>query len=382
MELPGDLDKKIAELSPAKRALLERLRSKSAEPPPITARPPGSTIPLSFAQRRLWFLYALNPASTLYNVPRALRLEGKLDAAALEQSLNSIAARHEVLRTSFRMTADGPVQVVASNLNIPLPVTDLSSALEGERTAILERLAVEEVQIPFDLGKGPVWRARLFRLSPEDHVLVMVLHHIVSDGWTGGILFDELGSLYDAIVRKRPSPLPEVSLQYADYAVWQRSWLESEALESQLAYWREQLKDTTGELNLPADYSRPSLASYRGATRAIVLGGQSEKIRAFSREHGTTVFTTMLAALNILLYRWTGQSDLVVGTITANRNQLQTERMVGCFMNFLPLRSRFREADSGAEILAGTKRTVLEAYAHQECPFERLIEDINPQRKL
>ncbi len=384
MTLPGDLDKKIAELSPAKRALLDRLRKKGAgaAPPPITARPKDSAIPLSFAQQRLWFLYELDPSSTLYNVPRALRLKGALDIDALQESLNLLVSRHEVLRTRFAMTANGPEQIVVPHLTLPLPETDLSATPFNEQEVALRGLALQDVKQPFDLANGPVLRARLFRLGDQDHVLLIVLHHIVSDGWTGGIFFDELGVLYNATVEKKSSPLTKPALQYADYAIWQRNWLQGEVLEGQMDYWRSQLKGTATELVLPADRVRPSLPSYRGSTESVLLGDLSEKIKTFSQEKGTTVFVTMLAALKILLFRWTRQSDLVVGTITANRNQLETERMLGCFMNFLALRSQLAEKNTGAEILEQEKQTVLQAYAHQECPFDKLIEEINPERKL
>ncbi len=384
MMLPGDLDKKIAELSPAKRALLERLRKKGAiaAPPPITARSKDSTIPLSFAQQRLWFLYELDPASTLYNVPRALRLKGALDIAALQESLNQLVGRHEVLRTTFAMTANGPEQRIVPHLAIALPQTDLSDTMPPDQESALRNLALEDVKKPFDLSSGPVLRARLFRLGDRDHVLLIVLHHIVSDGWTGGIFFDELGALYNAITEKKPASLAPSPLQYADYAIWQRKWLQGEVLENQLAYWRSQLRGTATELILPADHPRPALPTYRGSTKAVLLGDLSEKVKAFSQKHGTTVFVTMLAALKILLFRWTRQADLVVGTITANRNQLETENMLGCFMNFLALRSPFSEEKTAAEILEQEKQTVLQAYAHQECPFDKLIEEINPERKL
>src|SRR3984885_4768278 len=291
MTLPGDLDKKIAELSPAKRALLERLRKKGAiaAPPPITARSKDSTIPLSFAQQRLWFLYELDPASTLYNVPRALLLKGALGVAALQESLNQLVRRHEVLRTTFAMTVDVPEQRIVPNVAIPLPQTDLSDTPTPNQESALRHLALEDIKKPFDLANGPVLRARLFRLGDQDHVLLIVLHHIVSDGWTGGIFFDELGDLYSAIAAKKRVSLTAPALQYADYAIWQRKWLQGEMLEKQLAYWRTQLHGTATELILPADHPRPALPSYRGSTESILLGELSEKIKAFSQEKGTTV---------------------------------------------------------------------------------------------
>ena len=383
MELPGDLDKKVAELSPAKRALLERLRGKSAEPPPITARPPGSTIPLSFAQQRLWLIHQLDPASYLYNVPRAVRMRGKLNLAALGEALNEIVRRHEILRTIFSSNGDGPVQEILPSLRIALPRSDISNlrgeALEHE----VQRQAVEETRRPFDLSTGPLLRARVLRLSPNDHVLVLAMHHIASDGWTAGLLFEELAALYQAFTKAQASPLAPLPIQYADYAIWQRQRMEGETLEKELSYWRDQMSGAPPSLKLPTDSERLDTFTYRGATRSIVLPKTlSQSTVRVGQNESVTLFTTLLTALKILLFRWSGQGDLVVGTVSANRNRTEVERLIGCFMNFLPLRDHVAGSASARELLAQVNKTALGAFAHQDCPFEKIIEALNPQRAL
>ena len=379
-----DLKSKVAGLSPAKRALLERMRKQAA----------GSSVPglrrrgeadsaLSFSQQRLWLIQQMDPASFLYNVPRAVRIRGKLKLAALEQALNQIVQRHEILRTTFRSDGNQPLQHVMPSVAIELPLTDLSALRGDALDHEVQRLAVEEVRRPFDLARGPLLRARIFRRSPEDHVLALAMHHIASDGWTAGILFDELGVLYQAFASGHPSPLPELPIQYADYAAWQREWMQGATLDQELAYWRGHMEGPPEALDLPTDHARPEDARYRGKTRSIVLPkALSDELKALSQREGVTVFTTLVAALKILLFRWSGQKDLVVGTVSANRNRTEIERLVGCFMNFLPLRDRLEADQSALALLAQVNKTVLGAYAHQDCPFEKMIEALNPQRAL
>jgi FkbH-like protein len=382
-----ELEKQLASLSPAKRALLEHKRKQAAAglsvAPRLRRRMERDGAPMSFAQQRLWLIYQMDPNSYLYNVPRAVRMKGRLDLPALERSLNKIVQRHEVLRTTFSAASGQPVQKVAADARVVLPLTDLSGLKEDQRDAEVRRLALEEVRHPFDLARGPLLRARVVRLGDQDHVLVLAMHHIVSDGWTGGILFEELGELYQAFLRGQPSPLPELPIQYADYAVWQREWMQGEVLDKELAYWRARLAGAASLLELPTDHPRPDRASYQGKKSTLLLPRVlSDELKSFSQMQGVTLFTTLLSALKILLFRWTGEDDLVIGTVSANRNQMEVEKLIGCFMNFLPLRDRVVPENTALEHLAQVNKTVLEAFAHQDCPFEKLIEALNPQRAL
>ena len=376
----SDLEQKIANLSPAKKALLARKRTESSTFPALRRVEHRDGVPLSFAQQRIWLIHELDPQSHLYNVPRLLRLTGKLDKAALEASLNEIIRRHEALRTTFRVDSGDPKQIIALELRIDLPLSDapFQNNVSPQQAAL--DLALEEYRRPFDLSRGPLLRARLWRIAEEEHLLLLVMHHIVSDGWSGGVLFGELGALYQAFATGRPSPLPELPVQYADYAVWQRSWLER-VLEQQTTYWRDRLAGAPPTLELPTDHPRPSDASYRGRTGSLALPPElAQRVIAFSQAQGVTLFAVMLAALQVLLYRWTGQEDLVVGTVSANRNTAELEQLIGCFINFLALRERLHPSEPVQALLARGKQTILEAYAHQDCPFEKVVEVVNPER--
>jgi hypothetical protein len=382
-----DLDKQIAGLSPAKRALLERKRRQAAASssvaPPIRRRPQSDSVPLSFSQQRLWLIQQLDPQSHLYNVPRAVRMKGKLQLDALERSLNGIVRRHEVLRTTFIAEGGQPVQKVAPGLHLSLPLTDLSKLDSSKQESEIQRLALAEIHQPFDLAVGPLLRARMLRLSEQDHVLVLAMHHIVSDGWTGGILFEELGALYEAMASGKASTLAELPIQYADYAVWQREWMQGAVLDKELAYWRERLADAPALLELPTDRTRPDTPGYRGKKTSIRLPKNlSDDLKTFSQRQGMTLFATMMAGLKILLHRWSGQDDLAVGTVSANRNQTEVEKLIGCFMNFLVLRDQVKADSSAQDFLAQVNQTALGGFAHQDCPFERLIEALNPERAL
>ncbi|MBZ5721324.1 MAG: amino acid adenylation domain-containing protein, partial [Acidobacteriia bacterium] len=382
-----DLDKQIAGLSPAKRALLERKRKQvaagSSVAPPIRRRNQSDGAPLSFSQERLWLIQQLDPQSHLYNVPRAVRMKGKLRLDALEHSLNEIVRRHEVLHTTFVAMSDQPAQNIAPALTIPLPLTDLSKMDQPEQESAIQRLALQEIHRPFDLATGPMLRARVLRLGEEDHVLVLAMHHIVSDGWTGSLLFEELGTLYQAINRGETGSLPELPIQYADYAVWQREWMQGAVLEKELAYWRERLADAPALVELPTDRARPDAPSYRGKKISLLLPKSlTDNLKTLSQRQGMTLFATLMAGLKILLYRWSGQEDLAVGTVSANRNQTEVEKLIGCFMNFLVLRDRMAPDKSSQEFLAQVNQTALAGFAHQDCPFEKLIEALNPERAL
>ncbi|MCP4658422.1 MAG: non-ribosomal peptide synthetase, partial [bacterium] len=360
-------------------------REEGLEAPPICPRDQRNrdTAPLSFAQQRLWFIDRFDPDSALYGIPTHLRLAGRLDVAALHRTLNEIVRRHEMLRTSFG-TEDGvPVQRIRSELPVPLPVLELGR-LDAFARAEARRLALAEARRPFDLSRGPLLRARLLRLASEEHSLVITVHHIAFDGWSAGVFLGELTALYKAFSTGSPSPLPELPVQYADFAVWQRQWLRrgrpsGEVLERQLAYWREQLRGLP-VLELPTDRPRPVMQSFRGAAESFRLPG--EGLIALSREQGTTLYMTLLAAFQTLLSRYTRQLDLAVGTVVANRNQAEIEPLVGFFVNTLVLRGDLAGNPAIRALLARFREVALGAYAHQDLPCEKLVEELDPERDL
>ena len=273
-----------------------------------------------------------------------------------------------------------PVQVIAPELRIQVPAEQVAPRNGTSPLDSAIDLALETYRLPFDLAGGPVVRARLWKLGEQDHLLLIIVHHIVSDGWSGGVLFDELGKLYEAFATGEPSPLPELPAQYVDFSVWQREWLDR-VLDKQLDYWKAQLADAPPTLDLPTDHPRPQNANFRGHLRSLVLERQlSQKIIAFAHAQDTTLFPVMLAALQTLMYRWTGQSDLVLGTVSANRNTAELEKLIGCFLNFLPLRGRLEASESSIALLEKAKKTALNAFAHQDCPFEKVVEAVNPDR--
>ena len=340
-------------------------------------------LPLSFAQQRLWFLDQLEPGSAVYNVPGALRIKGSLDAEVLERCFNEIVRRHEALRTTFSTVEEEPVQVIAASANVSLPVIDLSRFSETEREDEARRLAREEADKPFDLRQGPLFRTALIRLGKYDHVLLLTLHHIVSDGWSMGVLYRELSALYQAFANEEPSPLADLPIQYADFAVWQRDWLRGEVLENQLSYWKKQLDGIPAVLNFPTDRPRPARQSYRGARQSIELSSElTQGLKTLSRKEGVTLYMTLLAAFQILLHRYTGQDDIVVGSPIANRNRIEIEGLIGFFVNTLVLRTDHSGNPTFRELLRRVRETALEAYAHQDLPFEKLVEELRPDRDL
>ncbi|WP_437667767.1 amino acid adenylation domain-containing protein [Sorangium sp. So ce1182] len=357
---------------------------QTAPAPPIEKAPRKGELPLSFAQQRLWFLDRLEPASAFYNVPAVVRLSGRLDVDALARSLQEIVRRHEALRTVFPTTLAGEAhQAIASALEVPFPIVDLQAFAEPALEAEVRRRAEEEGQEPFDLAKGPLLRTTLLRLGEQEHVLVLTMHHIVSDGWSMGVLVRELGALYEAFARGLPSPLPALPIQYADYAVWQRAWLSGEVLEAQLAYWKKQLSGAPPALELPTDRPRPAVHTYRGAVLPVALPRElSTALAALSRREGVTLFMTLLAAFQVLLHRYTGQDDIVVGSPIAGRTHPQTEGLIGFFVNTLVLRTDLSRQPTVRELLGRVREVTLGAYAHQEVPFEKLVEELSPARDL
>jgi amino acid adenylation domain-containing protein len=362
------------------------LEEEGIELPPkrvISRRENLDKYPLSFAQQRLWFLDQLEPDSVVYNIPTAFRLTGLLDVAALEKSLNNIVQRHEALRTIFSVVEGQPVQIIAPTLTLPLPVIDLRNLPEAERDAEAQRLAIEEARRPFDLGRGSLLRATLLRLEDEEHVLLLTMHHIVSDGWSMGVFFQELSALYKALSTGKPASLPELPIQYVDFAVWQRGWLQGETLETQLLYWREHLAGAPPLLTLPTDHPRPPLPTYQGAYRSLELPqALSKSLKTLSHQEGGTLFMTLLAAFKVLLYRYTGQEDVLVGTPIANRTRTELEGLIGFFVNTLVLRTDLSGNPTFRELLGRVHEVALGAYAHQDLPFEKLVEELQPERDM
>ncbi|HEY0082166.1 MAG TPA: amino acid adenylation domain-containing protein, partial [Pyrinomonadaceae bacterium] len=355
----------------------------SAVAPPLIKVMNGGDAPLSFAQQRLWFLDQLEPGSPAYNIPAAVRLTGALNVAALERTLDEVVRRHEVLRTVFVSEAGQPRQLVREHTAQTLEVTDLSHLPQVEREVEARLRASEEAQRPFDLGRGPLLRTSLLKLGAEEHVLLLTMHHIVSDGWSAGVLVREMGALYAAYAQGGESPLEELTIQYGDYARWQREWLQGEVLEEQLGYWREQLAGAPPVLELPTDRPRPASLSLRGGREIFTIAeGTAEALRALGRSEGATLFMTLLAAFDVLLARYTGQDDIVIGTPIAGRTRAEVEGLIGFFVNTLVVRARVDAELSFREVLGRVKEACLGAYAHQDVPFEKLVEELHPERSL
>jgi amino acid adenylation domain-containing protein len=340
-------------------------------------------LPLSFAQRRLWFLDRLAPGSPTYNVPLAYRLSGQLDATSLRRALRELLRRHETLRTRFDIRAGEPAQIICAPEDFEPEVFDLSALPEGAREARAAAAALGEAVRPFDLARGPVFRALLLRLSDEEHVLVLNAHHIATDGWSVGLLIKELATLYEAYRCGADSPLEDPPVRYADFAAWQRRWMGGEVLEGQLRYWRAQLAGAPAALELPADFVRPPVQSFAGATLRFNLGDETSRaLRELCAREGVTMFMALLAAYAALLGRYSRQAEVLIGTPVANRADADLEQVVGFFANTLALRMRLDGDPTFRELLGRARETCLGAYAHQDVPFERLVEELRVERDL
>jgi amino acid adenylation domain-containing protein len=355
-------------------------RGESCRPaPPILPAPRHKPLPLSHAQQRLWFLYQLQPANPAFNIYHGVRLSGTTDVKALERSLNEVVRRHEALRTIFDYNGDEAVQIIQPSRALVLPLIELEELPEPEQEAEVQRLLKEEALRLFNLTTGPLLRATLLKLAPREHVLLLAMHHIVSDGWSMGVLVGELTALYEAFASGKPSPLDELTIQYPDYAHWQRLWLSGEVLEGQLGYWKKQLRGSPALLELPLDHARPPVQRYRGAKYSFTLPARlAESLRRLSRREGATLFMTLLAAWNVLLQRYTWQDDIVVGTNIANRNRTESEGLIGFFVNNLALRTDLSGNPTFRELLKRVRRVTLEAYEHQDVPFEMVVEALQP----
>jgi amino acid adenylation domain-containing protein len=350
--------------------------------PPIQRVPRTDDLPLSYAQQRLWFIEQLEPGRSTYNVPAAVRIQGDLDVAALEQAFSEIVQRHEPLRTRFGLVAGEPRQIIETNGEFHLLISDLTSVPASDREEQAKLLIREDAKQPFDLGRDRLMRVRLLRLAPEDHVLAVTMHHIVCDGWSIGILMREVSALYAAFSAGKASPLEELPIQYVDYSVWQRQWLDGEIMDRQLNYWREQLAGAE-ILDLPTDRSRPAIQSQRGERMQIALPPElTAKIRALGRANAATLYMTLLAAFQVLLYRYSGQENFAVGSPIAGRRRTETEGLIGFFVNTLVLRARLNSQSTFSELLQEVKEVTLGAYTHQDVPFEKLVEELQPKRDL
>ncbi|MEO1373456.1 MAG: amino acid adenylation domain-containing protein [Cyanobacteria bacterium J06635_10] len=351
--------------------------------PLIQPRTQSDELPLSFAQERLWFLKQLEGASTTYNMAGAISISGNLDINALQQALSEIVCRHEILRTSFPTVNGTPIQVIHPQTTMNIKVVDLQQLEVTERETVLQQQAQLETITPFDLEIAPLIRCSLVQLDAREYVLLLSMHHIISDGWSIGVFIQELSSLYQASCAGEPSPLPELPIQYADFAIWQRQWLSGEVLKTQLNYWLSQLDGVPELLRLPTDRPRPSVQTYQGTRQSFSLNTElTEKLQALSRESGTTLFMTLLAAFATLLYRYSGESDIVIGSPIANRNRSEIESLIGFFVNTLVLRTHFEDNPSFENLLAQVRETTLKAYEHQDVPFEQVVEALQPQRSL
>jgi amino acid adenylation domain-containing protein len=370
-------------LSPAKRALLEKLMRGQLKATTIPQRQQSDSVSLSFAQERLWFIEQLTPNQPLYNEPSALRLRGTLNVTALVQSLNEIVRRHEVLRTTFNLVEEQPQQIIAPLLILEVPIVNLQSLPLQVQEDEVKRIATEEAQQPFNLKTGPLLRATLLQLDTQEYVLLLTIHHIICDLWSATVLMREIAALYSALSQHQSSPLPELSIQYADFAVWQRQWLVGEVLEKQITYWQQQLDGAATLLELPTDKPRPTMMSYRGARQSVVLSQElTEKLKQLAQQESATLFMILLAAFQTWLYRYTQQEDILVGTTIAGRNREELESLIGFFVNTLVLRTNFSGNSSFQELLAQVREVALGAYAHQDLPFEQLVEKLHPQRNL
>ena len=372
-------------LSADKRALFARLLAQEGLADARGTIPPrprdGGPVPLSFAQQRLWITDRLSPGTTAYNVAAVLRLDGVLSIDGLERALTELVSRHESLRTTFAVAGDTPVQVIGEPYPVSVPVQDLQAVPAPDQEARVRQLAAQEAQRPFDLASDALLRVSLLRLGARAHRLLVTMHHIISDGWSVAVLVRELTSLYTLAVQQEPLRLPDASLQYADFAVWQRQPVQADAIEQQLTYWRTQLAGAPTWLSLPSDWPRPAAPTFRGALHRFALPRPLlDDLRALSRLEDVTLYMTLLAAFQTLLHRYTGETDLLVGTPVASRSRRELEGIIGFFVNVLVMRGDLSGDPPVRDLLRRTRDACLAAYAHQDVPFERLVGALAPTR--
>ncbi len=381
-----DRSERLKNLSAEQRArLLQALRVETAaeKKPTTIPRRRAQNAPLSYAQQRLWFLDQLEPGRAAFNIPVAFRMTGELPVARLERVLNEIVQRHEVLRATFSVENEQPAQIISPQIKLKLPAIDLSRLPHAQQADEMKQLATAEALRPFDLQRGPLFRAQLYRLRAAEHVLVITGHHIVFDGWSWGVFMQEFATLYAAFTEEKPSPLAELPIQYADFAAWQRETLAGAALERELSYWKEHLVGAASHLELPRDHAHGAEPRLRGAFHSFKLPPDlTRALRKLCREEGVTLYMLLLAAFKTLLYRYSDQTDLVVGSPFANRTHAELEGLIGCFMNPLPLRANFSGDPSFREALRRVREVALNAVTHQTAPFDLLVQAVQPARDL
>ncbi|MEH2327802.1 non-ribosomal peptide synthetase [Nostoc sp.] len=377
------MNKQHSNLSPAKKALLEKWKGGKFKADTILKRQISENIPLSFSQQRLWFIDQLYHGSSFYNIPIAFHITGKLNIRVLQQSLNEILKRHEVWRTTFTVVNGEPVQEIAPQLTWDLPIINLEHLSGKDWESEVKKLVAESAKKPFNLAKGLLVRATLLRLSEEEHILLVTMHHIITDGWSCGVFLRDLSRLYAAFWTNQPSPLPELPIQYADFTIWQRDRIQGEFLATQLNYWKQQLKGELPVLQLPTERPRPNVTTFIGAKQYFTFSkALTDALRQLSQQADATLFMSLLAAFNILLYRYTDQEDILIGSPIANRNRAELEGMLGLFVNTLVLRNNLSGNPSFRELIHRVREVTLDAYAHQDLPFEMLVEELQPERDL
>ncbi len=365
-----------------------RLTDMRAQPkryaPPIRRRDPSITRPpLSFAQQRVWFVEQLDPGNIAYNIPLGVRWVGPFNLDVFEQSVSEIVNRHETLRTTFASFGGEPVQVIAPPAKVSLPVVDLSGLSATERASAVERERRAEARTSFDLSKGPLWRAKLLRLAAAEHIILFTLHHSISDGWSLNVLIREMVELYGAFLQGRPSPLEPLPVQYADFAIWQREWLQGDVLKQNLDYWRQQLSGAPARLELPTDRPYTQSGKREGALHWFTIPlDVTAKLKEIARREEATLFMVLLAGFAALLSRYSGQEDMLIGTAIAGRQRAELEKLIGFFINTLVIRTDLRGNPSFRELVGRVREAMLGAYAHQDVPFEKLVEEIQPERSL
>lgn len=374
-------------LSPQKRKLLDLLLKEKGiatnlPTQTLSRRPRPEFMPLAMNQEGLWFLDQLDPGKNHYNIPGTVRLQGRLDIAALEKSLNEIVRRHETLRTTFAVQADGtPYQVIAPPQTFMLPLFDLQGLSSTERKDEAVRRATAAAQKTFELSRGPLFHTQLLRLEAEEHVFILNLHHIIADGWSMGVFTQELRVLYEAFSQGKSSPLPELPIQYGDFAIWEREQNRREVLEARLTYWKNQLDGKLPILELPADRPRPPVQSFQGSHQSLMVDKPlTAALKTLSQREGVTLYMTLLTIFKTLLYRYTGQSDVIVGAGIANRERRELENLIGYFATVLPLRTNLAGNPTFRELLQRVRKVILDANAHQGLPFARLVQELQPER--
>jgi len=388
----SDLLKRLENLSPEKRELvLQKLKQQQSKTGnnqkkqklsliPVSRE---EDIPLSFAQTRLWFLAQFDQENSPYHVPIFWQIKGSLNLKALEQAITEIINRHEILRTTFSVVNESPVQVINPPYQLSIPVINLEGETENIKLEKVRQLATEELQTSFDLSTSPLLRVKLLKINPQFHILLLVIHHIIFDGWSVDLFRQELSTLYSSFRLNQPASLPKLALQYADFTHWQRQWLQGEILETQLNYWRQQLKNAPPLLEFPVDKPRPSVQTYEGSSQSIHLSlTLTQQLKGLSQTSGTTLFMTLLTAFTVLLYRYSGQEDIVIGTAIANRNRQELEPLMGFFVNTLALRTNLQSHLTFLELLQQVKDKTLASYDHQDLPFEKLIDELQIERSL